>query len=137
MNTSTRPPATRTAHRALLVDDDKFMLSVLSDLLQEVGISSVVTAFNGTAAIDVFERESLKPDLVVCDLNMPVADGFQLMEQLSVKGFKGGVILCSGMDDRVLKSASLMAQFHRLQFLDTLKKPVTKAALQVALAKLA
>jgi hypothetical protein len=67
---------------------------------------------------------------------MPVSDGFQLMEELAVKGFIGGVILFSGMDDRILKSATLMAQFHRLQFLATLKKPVEKAALQAALAKL-
>ena len=36
---------------------------------------------------------------------------------------------------RALKSASLMAQFHRLQFLDTLKKPVDKSALRTALSK--
>jgi CheY-like chemotaxis protein len=123
--------------RVLLVDDDKFMLVVVSDLLHELGVSSIITAANGTAAIEAFDRESPKPDVVLCDLNMPVNDGFQLMEQLGAKGFTGGVILLSGMDDRTLKSASLMAQFHRLQFLDTLKKPVDKMALSAALAKLA
>jgi CheY-like chemotaxis protein len=123
--------------RVLLVDDDKFMLVVVSDLLHELGVSSIITAANGTAAIEAFDRESTKPDVVLCDLNMPVNDGFQLMEQLGAKGFTGGVILLSGMDDRTLKSASLMAQFHRLQFLDTLKKPVDKMALSAALAKLA
>jgi CheY-like chemotaxis protein len=123
--------------RVLLVDDDKFMLVVVSDLLHELGVTSIITAANGTAAIEAFDRESTKPDVVLCDLNMPVNDGFQLMEQLGAKGFTGGVILLSGMDDRTLKSASLMAQFHRLQFLDTLKKPVDKMALSAALAKLA
>jgi CheY-like chemotaxis protein len=123
--------------RVLLVDDDKFMLVVVSDLLHELGVSSIITAANGTAAIEAFDRESTKPDVVLCDLNMPVNDGFQLMEQLGAKGFTGGVILLSGMDDRTLKSASLMAQFHRLQFLDTLKKPVDKMALSAALSKLA
>ena len=126
-----------TALRALLVDDDKFMLSVVSDLLRELGVIHIATAANGVAAIQAFDQSPSKPDVVLCDLNMPVSDGFQLMEQLGAKGFTGGVILLSGMDDRTLKSASLMAQFHRLQFLDTLKKPIDKMALRAALAKLA
>ena len=137
MNPSPYTSGSRTAQRALLVDDDKFMLTVVGDLLRELGVSGITTAVNGAAALDAYDRGALKPDLVLCDLNMPVSDGFQLMEQLGTRGFTGGVILFSGMDDRTLKSASLMAQFHRLQFLDTLKKPVEKAALRAAMAKLA
>lgn len=137
MNPSPYTSGSRTAQRALLVDDDKFMLTVVGDLLRELGVSGITTAVNGAAALDAYDRGALKPDLVLCDLNMPVSDGFQLMEQLGTRGFTGGVILFSGMDDRTLKSASLMAQFHRLQFLDTLKKPVEKAALRSAMAKLA
>ena len=112
------------------------MLAVVGDLLRELGVTGITTAANGAAAIESFDRAPSRPDVVLCDLNMPVSDGFKLMEQLGAKGFKGGVILFSGMDDRTLKSASLMAQFHRLQFLDTLKKPVEKQALRAALAKL-
>ena len=137
MNPSPHANGPRTAQRALLVDDDTFMLTVVGDLLRELGVSSITTATNGAAAIEAYDRGSLKPDVVLCDLQMPVSDGFQLMEQLGAKGFTGGVILFSGMNDRTLKSASLMAQFHRLQFLDTLKKPVGKAALKAALSKLA
>lgn len=116
----------------MIVDDDKFMLVVVSDMLHDLGVSGIITAANGSAAIEAFDRAAEKPDVVLCDLNMPVSDGFQFMEQLGLKGFSGGVILFSGMDDRILKSATLMAKFHRLQFLDTLKKPVAKAALGLA-----
>lgn len=137
MNPNPGAGGPRTAQRALLVDDDKFMLVVVGDLLRELGITGITTAANGAAAVEAYERSPSKPDVVLCDLNMPVSDGFQLMEQLGAKGFMGGVILFSGMDDRTLKSASLMARFHRLQFLDTLKKPVEKSALRAALSKLA
>lgn len=129
-------PHSRSVQRVLLVDDDTFMLTVVGDLLRDLGVSHITTASNGSAALQAYERASPKPDVVLCDLNMPVNDGFQLMEQLGVQGFAGGVILFSGMDDRTLKSASLMAQFHRLRFLDTIRKPVEKAVLQAALAKL-
>lgn len=122
--------------QALLVDDDRFMLTVMGDLLQELGFGNVTAVTSGEAAVKAYEQATVKPQLVVCDLNMPGGDGFQLMEQLGRKGFAGGVILVSGMDDRTLNSAALMAQFHRLRFLDSLKKPVTRAALQAALAKL-
>ena len=112
------------------------MLTVISDLLHDLGVTTITTATNGAAALEAFNRAAIKPDVVLCDLNMPVSDGFQLMEQLGLKHFTGGIVLFSGMEDRVLNSASLMAQFHRLQFLDTLKKPVEKAALAAALAKL-
>lgn len=136
MNTSPHAGTPRTARRALLVDDDEFMLTVVGDLLRELGVTSITTAMNGAAAIEAYERSPSPPDVVLCDLNMPVSDGFQFMEQLGAKGFTGGVILFSGMDDRTLKSASLMAEFHRLQFLDTLKKPVDMSALRTALSKL-
>ncbi len=126
----------RGVERALLVDDDRFMLTVMGDLLQELGVANITAVASGEAAIRAYEQATTKPDLVVCDLNMPGGDGFQLMEQLGLKGFAGGVILVSGMDDRTLNSASLMAKFHRLRFLDSLKKPVAKTALKAALAKL-
>jgi CheY-like chemotaxis protein len=136
MHTSEAPVRTIAANRALLVDDDKFMLTVLSDMLRDFGVSAITTAGNGSAGIAALERMGAAPDLVVCDLNMPGADGFQFMEQLGKRGFSGGVILVSGMDARTLGSASLMARFHRLKILATLTKPVDATALRDALNKL-
>jgi len=122
--------------RALLVDDDKFMLVVIGDMLRDMGVSAVTTAENGIAALKTFSRSALPPELIVCDLSMPGNDGFQFMEQLGAMGYSGGVVLASGMDERTLQSASLMARFHRLNILATLSKPVAESALRVALARL-
>jgi len=137
MNTSVLSTPRNQARRALLVDDDKFMLEVLGDMLLERGVGSVITALNGVAGFEAYERMNPSPDLVVCDLNMPENDGFQFMEKLGACGFAGGVLLVSGMDDRVRKSAALMGKFYRLKLLGTLSKPVDEAALSAALAKLA
>ena len=131
------PSEKRLVLRALLVDDDRFMLVVVSDLLRDLGVKEIVTAANGSAGIEAFDRARPAPDLVVCDLNMPGNDGFQLMEQLGARRYRGGIVLVSGMDDRTLKSASLMARFHQLNILATLGKPVDAAALRAALGKLA
>jgi CheY-like chemotaxis protein len=124
------------AFRALLVDDDKFMRTVLGDMLRDLGATNVTLAENGIAALAAYERLVPPPDLVVCDLNMPGSDGFQFMEALAAKGYKGGIVLVSGMGARTMSSASLMGRFHRLNILATLAKPVTEATLGQALATL-
>ena len=130
---STRPG---WAQRALLVDDDKFMLTVLTDLLHDLGVHSVTTAASGIEAATAFDRMLPPPDLILCDLKMPGGDGFQFMEMLASRKFAGGVVLVSGMDARVINSASLMARFHHLNVLATLSKPVSAPGLSAALAKL-
>jgi len=125
-------PASGRALSALLVDDDKFMLTVLTDMLQDLGVHSVSTAASGAEAAATFDR-MVPPDLILCDLKMPGGDGFQFMEMLASRKFAGGVILVSGMETRVLNSASLMARFHRLNVLATLGKPVSPPALSAAL----
>ena len=110
------------------------MLVVLGDLLREMGVTGIVTAANGTAGIEAYNRMKPPPELVVCDLNMPGNDGFQFMEQLGQRGYAGAILLVSGMPARTLNSAALMARFHRLNILATLVKPVDAAALRAALA---
>jgi len=134
---SATPRRLGQANSALLVDDDKFMRVVMGDMLREHGVQQITEAAGGLAAVEMLQRLKPAPDLVVCDLNMPGGDGFELMHELSAAGFAGGVVLVSGMEARTLNSASLMARFHRLNILATLPKPVDAAALGAALAKLA
>lgn len=134
---SAKTLSTAVANRALLIDDDKFMLTVLRDMLRELGVVGITTAADGASGIAAFDRLKPAPELVVCDLNMPGSDGFQFMEHLGARGYLGGIVLVSGMDARTLSSASLMAKFHRLNILATLNKPVDETDLKMALAKLA
>ena len=135
--TTTTSKQSKRPQRALLVDDDKFMLTVLTDMLEDLGVQSVATAGSGTEAALAFDRMQPPPDLILCDLKMPGGDGFQFMEMLASRKFAGGVVLVSGMEARVLNSASLMARFHHLNMLATLNKPVSAPALGAALAQLA
>ena len=127
----------RRPWRALLVDDDKLMLAVLTDLLHDLGTHDIKTAASGDEAAVAFDRMLPPPDVILCDLKMPGGDGFQFMEVLASRKFAGSVVLVSGMEARVMNSASLMARFHRLNVVATLSKPVSGPALGAALAKLA
>jgi CheY-like chemotaxis protein len=66
---------------ALVVDDFASMQQALTACLEALpNVHVVGTAQNGREALDLVR--SLKPDLAIVDLQMPVMDGFQLMRHL-------------------------------------------------------
>lgn len=122
--------------RALLVDDDTFMLEFVADMLRDLGVHDVLTSADGKQGIAVFDAAHPKPDVILCDLYMPGKDGFQFMEVMADRNYEGGIILISGQEGRILHSAALMAEFHQLNILAAIEKPVTRQALSQALVKL-
>jgi len=65
--------------KLLVVDDDQDLLSLIGFTLSQAGYL-VVKAGDGRAAIRAFEAEA--PDLVILDINMPGANGFQVCEAI-------------------------------------------------------
>jgi two-component system, OmpR family, alkaline phosphatase synthesis response regulator PhoP len=61
----------------LVVDDEKRLVSLVSDYLQQTGYR-VVTAYDGKEALNVARRE--KPDLIILDVMMPEMDGYEFMQ---------------------------------------------------------
>jgi DNA-binding response OmpR family regulator len=63
----------------LVIDDDPMQRNLAVFALGEAG-HHVLDAANGEAGLALVRVE--KPDIVVCDVNMPGMDGFQLLESL-------------------------------------------------------
>jgi two-component system alkaline phosphatase synthesis response regulator PhoP len=64
--------------KILLVDDDVDLVKVMSGALESKAYE-VVVAYNGLEGLEKARKE--KPDLVVLDILMPVADGFTFADQ--------------------------------------------------------
>lgn len=67
--------------RVLLVDDSFFMRKLVSDIIkkdQELEVIGV--AKNGKEAIEL--NRSLQPDVILLDVEMPVVDGLEALEQI-------------------------------------------------------
>lgn len=77
----------------VVVDDDRILLSVLSELLKEHGYS-VRTASDGFAALAVI-RDRV-PDILLSDLNMPRMSGFELLSVVRRRFPAIAVIAMSG-----------------------------------------
>lgn len=71
----------------LVVEDNRFICEMLSDVLRSVGIGKVVTAIDGNDAIDFLRTVSVDPmkagisivDAVISDIFMPSVDGRMLL----------------------------------------------------------
>ena len=124
------------ALNVMIIDDDDFQIEFVTEQLQALGIAHIVTANSGKSGLSIFDQAQAKPDLLICDIQMPDIDGFELMKAMSERHFTGGVILMSGQGARVLYSASLVAQLSRQNFLCNIEKPVQKEALASAIAKM-
>ncbi len=69
-------------HKILIVEDDKDLAEALATTLELEGYQ-VVTAGNGTEALVCLNRQAFR--LVVSDVQMPVMDGFQLLNNIQQK----------------------------------------------------
>ncbi|MEW5725041.1 MAG: hybrid sensor histidine kinase/response regulator [Thermodesulfobacteriota bacterium] len=65
--------------RVLLVEDSEFFLNKVSGYLEEAGFE-VLTATNGQEGLDVLAEE--KVDVVLADIEMPVMNGFEMIERI-------------------------------------------------------
>ena len=120
--------------RVLLLDDDTFMLDVLADMLGDLGVTEVRTASHARQALAGLASEA--PSLLICDLGMPDMDGIEFMQAAAEAGFRGGVMLLSGMAAGVRKAAERLARAHGLNVLGAYKKPISAEEMGAALAPL-
>jgi DNA-binding response OmpR family regulator len=73
-----------------VVDDDLELRHLIAFALREAGYL-IVEAGDGDEAVKVFENE--RPDLMILDVNMPKADGFEVLRRLRASGSRTPVMM--------------------------------------------
>src|SRR5215472_3367227 len=69
-----------SGYSVLIVDDNKELLQLLTDALEQLGRFKVVTALDGIEGLERYFE--MRPDCMVIDIMMPGLDGFQLVKAL-------------------------------------------------------
>jgi DNA-binding LytR/AlgR family response regulator len=108
--------------RLLIVDDEAAARRRLAALLEDLDVEVVGDAGDGVAALERIRE--LRPDVVLLDIAMPEADGFDVARHLPDP--KPLVIFQTAYEEHALRAFEHEA-------LDYVVKPVTRARLQQAL----
>jgi CheY-like chemotaxis protein len=77
-----------------------------------------------------------KPKVITLDLCMPEEDGISVFATLKQAGFDGELIIVSGQDSWLRKTACRLAAAQGLRVVDDLPKPVDLTVLRALLTKL-
>lgn len=111
--------------RALIVDDERLARKELMKLLEDHSVIEVVgEAQNADEAFEMIE--TLNPDLLFLDIQMPGKTGFQLLEMLDSVPL---VVFTTAYDEYALKAFDVSA-------LDYLLKPIQPERLAEAIGKI-
>jgi len=108
----------------VLLDDDPFMLKLLTHMLAQLGYTCVVACDSGQKALARVRETREVVDLIFLDINMPGMDGVEFIRRLVECRYGGSVILVSGENSRILESVEKLIGAHRLIALGCLQKPV-------------
>ena len=108
-----------TAPKLVIVDDEPGITQLISDIARQAGFE--VQVFN--TAPDFLEQYGGDANLIMLDLVMPGIDGVEMIRHLAERHCMARLVIMSGFDTGVLRSAQNLAVERGLNFHSTLGKP--------------
>lgn len=117
----------RRRARLLAIDDHADSAELIARVAAKLGYDS------RTAASPVELRDKLaswQPDILTLDLCMPEEDGFGVFSLLQQQGFVGRIVIISGHDEWLRRSAGRLAAAKGLNIVGNLSKPIDLKALR-------
>lgn len=114
--------------RVLIVDDAKFMRTLVKDALSSAGHEIVGEAENGNQAVEMYN--SLKPDLVTMDITMREKDGLEAAGEILGADSAARIIMVTALGQE-----DLLARAIKMGVKDFVVKPFPPERLQQAAEK--
>jgi EAL domain-containing protein (putative c-di-GMP-specific phosphodiesterase class I) len=108
----------------MVVEDHEFQRRTMLQILANLGAGGLLEAADGEGALALLGADP-RPDIVVCDLDMPGMDGVEFLRRVSELGAGTAIVIASGLDDSILRSAEATARGYGLEVLGAIRKPLT------------
>ncbi len=114
--------------RVLIVDDAKFMRTLVKDALTSAGHQIVGEAENGNQAVEMYRN--LKPELVTMDITMREKDGLEAASDILKMDSAAKIIMVTALGQE-----DLLARAIKMGVKDFVVKPFPPERLQQAAQK--
>ncbi|MCE9599766.1 MAG: response regulator [Spirochaetia bacterium] len=114
--------------RIIVVDDSKFMRTLVRDALVAVGHEIVGEAENGFEAIVLYQ--TMKPDLITMDITMPERGGLQATSEILKSDKSARILMVTALGQEPIVSAAI-----KLGVKGFVIKPFQPGRLQDAVAR--
>ncbi|MDD6871732.1 MAG: response regulator [Clostridiales bacterium] len=117
--------------KVMIVDDDRSVIDCLSQLIpwQEIGCALIASAANGQEGYNLAVERA--PDLIICDIVMPVMDGTTLCRRIYETMSDVAFIFLSAYED--FTTAQVALQYHAR---DYILKPINRSKIDYITALL-
>lgn len=117
----------------LLVDDDLLVLEALAQQLEALGVGVIHRCESAPDALALLQQGTVVSTLL-SDIAMPGMDGPLFLRELATLGFRGRIVLVSGVSNNLMHSIGELGRSHGLNITGFIHKPVTPAALRTLLS---
>ncbi len=116
----------------LVMDDEPDICDFVKEVAEENGFEVAIAA-----NFDQFSAAygSFEPSVIVLDLLLPGVDGIELLRFLAKEKCRAHIVLISGLDQKVLHTASQLGTTLGLKILDALQKPILVPELESILSR--
>lgn len=125
-------PMLRPIESVLLVEDSATQREADTALCKELGVRDVVHASDGAEALALLSNPGFAPCLMIVDLEMPIMEGVEMMQQLRQRGLRIPIIVSSGHDGPLVRAVEGMARNLGLPVIAGLCKPLARDELAQA-----
>ena len=120
-------------NRLLVLDDDPDVGAVFGQVGEDLGFDVTVLADPMQFGATVL---AFSPTVILLDLQMPNRDGIELLRELTTLARNPKVLIASGLDSRVLTTASELGISMGVDIAGSFTKPIALDELEVFLVRL-